>query len=246
MVANFKFGSALRMSRIASSIVLAVWAAPFARSQALAQHEKLLVDGRAVHYDVFASPSSPAIVILLHGSTGPSAIEQEARVLAQQGISAVVLHYFDAAKHRQPDDQDYIAWVKAVDLLVAHLKSSGAKPSRVILYGVSLGASVALAAGSQLDGADAVVDWSGSLPDYFFAHLRGMPPLLIIHGQLDQNVPVANALQLAHLCQIAGFQCRVRIFPNQGHMFVGDALGDATALVHEFIAQNSASDGTHH
>ena len=61
----------------------------------------------------------------------------------------------------------------------------------------------------------AVAEWYGSLPDEFFYQLKGMPPLLILHGQHDDNIPVSNAQQLIQLCRMKNFPCESDIYPNR-------------------------------
>lgn len=158
----------------------------------------------------------------------------EAALFASHGYRTVLLHYYDATASHSPTDQNYAAWVNAVEDLVdeLHRQTPNAK---VYLVGYSLGASVALAAGSQRVPTDAIVEWAGSLPDVFFRQLKGMPPLLILHGRRDTNVPVHNAEQLIRLCGIAHFTCEHEIYPDQGHAFAGPALDDAQARTLAFL-----------
>ncbi len=101
--------------------------------------------------------------------------------------------------------------------------------------GYSLGASIALAAGSQAAPVDAIVEWYGSLPDSFFHKLKGMPPLLILHGQEDTNIPAVNAVQLIRLCALAKFSCESHIYPGQAHGFAGPDLADADLRTIAFL-----------
>ena len=96
--------------------------------------------------------------------------------------------------------------------------------------GFSLGASVALAAGSQRVPVDAIADWYGSLPDSFFEQRKGMPPLLILHGQQDSTIPIVNAQQLARLCEMEHYG-------GEGHGFSDASLKDADQRTLEFLAR---------
>jgi carboxymethylenebutenolidase len=109
---------------------------------------------------------------------------------------------------------------------------------KIYLAGYSLGASVALAAGSQTLPVAAIAEWYGSLPDTFFRNLKGMPPLLILHGERDANVPVINARQLIRLCGMAHFTCESHIYPDQMHGFDEKATADADARTLAFFAQH--------
>jgi dienelactone hydrolase len=108
---------------------------------------------------------------------------------------------------------------------------------KMALLGFSLGASVALSAGSQDLPVDAVVEWYGSLPDEFFYQLKGMPPLLILHGQHDDNIPVTNAQQIMQLCSMKSFTCESHIYPDQGHGFLPPAYEDAVKRTLDFYSR---------
>jgi dienelactone hydrolase len=91
--------------------------------------------------------------------------------------------------------------------------------------GYSLGSSVALAAGSQDLSVDAIAEWYGSLPDEFFYQMNGMPPLLILHGERDSNIPITNAQQLVKLCEMKQLTCDHHFYSDQGHGFTGLGFG---------------------
>jgi carboxymethylenebutenolidase len=103
--------------------------------------------------------------------------------------------------------------------------------------GLSLGASVALAAGSQNARVSAIADWYGSLPDDFLPKLKGMPPLLILHGNRDDVIPIINAQQLVRLCGMEHFACESHFYQDQGHGFMKGALEDADARTLDFFAR---------
>ena len=97
----------------------------------------------------------------------------------------------------------------------------------IFVIGYSLGASVALAAGSRAPPIDAIVEWYGSMPDSFVEQIRSLPPLLILHGAKDSVIPLFNALQLQQLCIFRHLACSLQIYASQGHGFSGKALKDA-------------------
>ena len=180
------------------------------------------------------------VVILLHGASGPAVpfYQDQARFFESHGFTVLLPHYFDATKGRNtPSDGNYRAWVDVVKALVAK-SGGGSGPSgpAVFLMGYSLGASVALAAGSELVPVNAIAEWYGSLPDAFFFRMRGMPPLLILHGAHDDNVPVVNAQQLIRLCGMRKLTCVSHIYPDAGHGFAGKDEKDAEARTLTFFA----------
>jgi dienelactone hydrolase len=195
---------------------------------------------RQVSYEIVGLESSGPIVIMLHGAGGPGVplYRGLAQYLATKNYTVLFLHYFDAADTFRASDQNYIAWEKAVSNLVDECRKNPKwAKRRIALMGFSLGASVALASGSQAISVDAVAEWYGSLPDEFFFKLKGMPPLLILHGQHDDNIPVANAQQLMQLCSMKSFTCESHIYPDQGHGFLPPAYDDAVKRTLDFFAR---------
>ena len=74
-----------------------------------------------------------------------------------------------------------------------------------------------------------------------------MPPLLILHGAQDSNIPVMNAQQLERLCGMKHFDCTTHIYPEESHGFSAGALRDAEQRTLTFFqahAEGSSSRGT--
>lgn len=128
----------------------------------------------------------------------------------------------------EPKTANYRRWAQAVEDIVADLRSRPIPRNRKIaLVGQDLGASVALLAASHKIGVDAMAEWSGLLPNQFFPKLQTLPPLLILHGEQDEQVPVVNARQLVRLCELKDFTCEAGIYPGEGHVFSSRALDSA-------------------
>jgi dienelactone hydrolase len=189
---------------------------------------------KAVAIEQFGTNAALPLMILLHGVNGPSAFYREqASFFAGHGYRVVLPHYMDAGKGQAATDGNYQTWVAAVRNTIDNLQD-GHRSSTVIV-GFSLGASVALALGSEGNGPDGIAEFYGSLPDRYYRDLKGMPPLLILHGGQDTNIPVSNALQLSQLCVQAGFNCDMHIYSTEGHGFTPEALRDADQRVLEFL-----------
>jgi dienelactone hydrolase len=178
-------------------------------------------------------------LILFHGASGPVLFyQQQARYFASHGYHVLMPHYFDAARSGYPSDQNYRLWTAAMQALIGVTREGDSAANRqIVLVGYSLGASVALAVGSQDPSLTAIAEWYGSLPDAFFYAFRGMPPLLILHGERDDNIPVANARQLMKLCAMKQLTCENHLYPDQGHGFDPKALEDADARTLAFLAR---------
>jgi dienelactone hydrolase len=195
---------------------------------------------RQVSYEIFGAESTGPLIVMLHGVGGPEVplYRGLAQYLATKNYTVLFLHYFDAADTFRASDQNYFAWEKAVsDLVDQCRKNPNSAKRKIALLGFSLGASVVLAAGSQAIPVDAVAEWYGSLPDKFFYQLKGMPPLLILHGQHDDNIPVSNAQQLVQLCGMKSFTCESHIYPDQAHGFLPPAYDDAVKRTLDFFSR---------
>ena len=201
--------------------------------------------GKSVAYDLSDDNTSRPVILLLHGASGPALpfYQEQARFFAEKGFTTIVLHYFDATRGSQATTENYRTWAALVAAMVKQFAGDpGANPRRVFLVGYSLGASVALAAGSQGTPVNAIAEWYGSLPDDFFYTMKGMPPLLILHGQQDNNIPVSNAQQLVQLCGVKHLTCESHIYADQGHGFSGRALEDADARTIQFLSKYASTD----
>jgi carboxymethylenebutenolidase len=190
-------------------------------------------------YELLGRPSEKPVIVLLHGASGPGVpfYFDQSRYFAEQGFLVAVPHYFDATGSRDATDANYQAWVNVVGAVIEDLKAYfPGKTPRVFLVGYSLGASIALASGAEGLAVDGIAEWYGSLPDSFFYKMKGMPPLLILHGEDDQNIPVLNAQQLIRLCGMRQLACTSHLYPRAGHGFAGKDLEDADDRTLRFFA----------
>jgi dienelactone hydrolase len=211
-----------------------------ARSREISKIETLSTQQHSMRYEVFGAPSSRSTIIFLHGASGPSVqfYREQAAFFASQGYLVLFPHYFESTKDNVPSEQNYRSWVQAVaDLLVEQRSLPGNETRKFGLIGTSLGASVALAAGSQGMPVEAIADWYGTLPDSYFYQFKSMPPLLILHGELDTNLPIMNARQLQRLCDMKNLICEAHFYSDQGHGFAGAALLDAQRRTLIFFAK---------
>jgi dienelactone hydrolase len=200
--------------------------------------QTLMIGPKKIAYEVFGEDTEGPTLILLHGASGPM-MElnwQQAKFFASHGYRVLIPHYFDATRSSEPSDANYSMWAQVVEKLIEESsKSSVPAQRKAMLLGFSLGASVALVAGSQQADIAAVAEWYGSLPDTFFYKVKGMPPLLILHGGRDQTIPIINALQLIKLCGLKHLTCDSHIYTNQGHGFDSGTVKDADSRTLTFF-----------
>src|SRR6185312_8504769 len=81
----------------------------------------------------------------------------------------------------------------------------------------------------------AVAELFGGLPEQFTGAAGNLPPVLILHGAQDTTVPVEQAYELERILQWHKIPCRIKIYPDQGHVFRGLAQLDAMGQVAQFF-----------
>jgi dienelactone hydrolase len=194
--------------------------------------------GVNVAYEEFGEANSTGCLIVLHGASGPSMplYRDQARFFGTQGFHVFLPHYFDVTGSSSPSSENYQRWASLTAEFVSECRRLPST-EKVFVVGYSLGSSVALAAGSQNLPVDAIAAWYGSLPDEFFYRMKGMPPLLILHGERDSNIPIVNAQQLVKLCELKQLHCDHHFYSDQGHGFMGRALDDADQRTISFFAR---------
>jgi len=219
-------------------LILACLCPLVAHSSANPQKMKFSSNGKSVRYDLFQGNADGPLLIYLHGAEGPddSFYRKQGQYFSARGYTVLLLRYFDTTRTNAATDQNYIVWVQAVRDLVELCRKN--TPNRKIaIIGVSMGAYVALAAGSQGVPVDAIAEWYGGMPAVFSQNIKGMPPLLILHGQRDNFVPVAYAQELIQMCRINHLTCENHIYADQGHGFDDDALKDADGRTNDFFTR---------
>jgi predicted esterase len=189
------------------------------------------------------SPASAA-AIFLHGSGGPGSGNlpylDEMQDLTKKGYCVYILHYLDATgKSPASPEKHYPVWVQGVSDLSRYITAKKNIPIvKIALVGYSLGASIALASAAINPGLGSVIEFSGSLPDEYLPLFNACPPLLIIHGQDDESIPVVNARQLASLCELKKQIYSIELLPKEGHAFSPGAIITSTHKVEAFLNEH--------
>jgi len=166
-------------------------------------------------------------VILLPGSRGwREEYAGYTRRLAEAGYAALALDYL-AGTGIEPAEQDWPRliplWQAQVRAAVEMLRAKGCAPGRLVgLVGYSLGAFLAVSVANQLEGVGAVVDYFGAGgwgKGASEEETRNFPPLLILHGEADSQVPVSLACQLRDAVVAAGGEVEMHLYPGAEHAF---------------------------
>ena len=173
-----------------------------------------------------ATPGPRPAVILLPGSAGwRPEYDRLARPFADSGLVALTLDYYaDAGRGltRAQEQRNWPAWQATIRNAVTWLRANPAVAGQpVALVGYSRGAMLAISIGDTALPVAAIVDLygAGSDDDPPTAHLAAFPPLLILHGDADSNLPVALAHRLHERLRANGADVEIHIYPGAGHGF---------------------------
>jgi carboxymethylenebutenolidase len=169
-----------------------------------------------------------------------------ASLLAEHGFAVYVLHYFDRTGTQSADKptilRNFPIWMKTLwDAISFVEKQPSVDPKRIALLGFSLGAYLSLA-GSSIDGrVQAVVEFYGGLPREMKLFMRRLCPTLILHGEVDPTIPVAEAYNLQRLLEEKSIPYEIKIYPGVGHGFEREVWGDATVRALRFLQKHLTS-----
>ncbi len=184
-------------------------------------------------------------VIGLHGSGGGyPVVAAPARMLAAQGFAVYVLHYFDRTGTEWVSDRSTIvrhapAWMKTLwDSVTFVSRQPEVDPERIGLLGFSLGAYLSLAAASIDHRIKAVVDFFGGFPREMKLFMRRFCPVLILHGEADETVPVSEAHAIRELAERKRVPYEIKIYPGVGHGFSPDVMLDAAQRTLSFLKRH--------
>jgi carboxymethylenebutenolidase len=181
-------------------------------------------------------PGKYPAVLVVHGAGGMTIggplFREASRRLARQGYVAHVVHYFDLTGTRIADmstmKEHFPAWMRVVaDGITNVAKQPNVDGRRVGLLGFSLGSYLSLSLSVYDARVLAIVEYFGGLPEPLRKEVKSLPPTLILHGDADAVVPVAEAKALETLFKEKKVAHEVRIYPGQGHGFHGDPHEDA-------------------
>ncbi len=207
--------------------------------------------GKSIRLDCFLPSSNgrrfPAI-IGLHGSGGGHAsMAEPASLLAAQGYAVYVLHYFERTGTTEIDGlatiaRNFPAWMKTLwDAVSFVARQPSVDPERIGLLGFSLGAYLALSAAAIDSRVKIVVDYFGGFPKEMKLFMRRFCPVLILHGEQDATVPVAEAYHLQQMLEKKQIPYEMKIYSGVGHGFSGEIWRDSGLRTLAFLNHHLAA-----
>ena len=200
--------------------------------------------GKAIRVDAYlpeTPPSTMPAVVALHGAGGNVAgMERYASALAAEGFAVYVLHYFDRTGTVSADKpaifRNFPVWMKTLWDAISFVETQPqVDRSRIALLGFSLGAYLSLATSAIDPRVRVVVEFFGGMPKEMNLFMRRLCPVLILHGEADATVPVAEAYHLQKLLEKKGVPYEMKIYPGEGHGFESEIWRDAGLRSLQFL-----------
>lgn len=194
----------------------------------------------------------PAILVL-HASggllaRGGATVRQWADAFAEHGYVAFVVHYFDRTGDVRTDDAyedaTFPLWTAALRDAVTFARSDRHVDStRVDAFGVSLGGFMALALGADDPRVSRLVVLSGGFFDALAPQVHRLPPTLLIHGDSDDVVPLAEARRVDRTLSRLGVPHALVVYPGASHTLDDSLVSDAERRALRFLDARSAREG---
>ena len=137
-------------------------------------------------------------------------------------------------------EQAQASLATSVEMLNAFLDDTakGARigPERTVLVGFSQGTMMSLhVAPRRAHAVAGIVGFSGRLllPETLAAEAVSKPPVLLVHGDMDEVVPMSEMPAAEAALKAAGFDVATHVSPGIGHGIAPDGLGLALGFIKE-------------
>ncbi len=122
------------------------------------------------------------------------------------------------------------------------MESVGVGLAETILFGFSQGTMMSLhVAPRRAEPVAGVVGFSGRLldPENLAAEVKCRPPVVLIHGDQDEMVPIASLAVAADALVEAGFETYTHVSKGTGHGIAPDGLGVSLQFMHQKLGIKS-------
>jgi phospholipase/carboxylesterase len=122
------------------------------------------------------------------------------------------------------------------------LAAEGLRPDRMVLLGFSQGTMMSLhVAPRRSEPVAGVVGFSGRLlsPERLAAEAVSKPPVLLVHGDADDIVPIASLREAGEALTQAGFETYGHVMRGTAHGIAPDGLSVALAFMREKLGIGS-------
>jgi carboxymethylenebutenolidase len=210
-------------------------------------------DGHSVTIEQYdpAGRGARYAVMVVHGGGGPDGGWRESGIteaLVGAGYSVFVPHYFEGSGgkwDRNLRPEQFLSYVRTLNDASRYMaEQTGIRRQKIGLVGFSLGGYLVLALAEESishppplrsPDIEAVVEFYGAMPEFAAQRMTRMPPVLILHGELDEIVPVSRAYELEKLLVHKGSRYEMKIYAGQKHGLEGEAVADANRRATSFL-----------
>lgn len=188
-------------------------------------------------------------VIFLHGVYAIHPDQHAfAQTLAMHGYVVLLLDYYRG--NSQGENAAWKTYEKIVKRALAYLQHlPEVDPGRIGIVGFSQGAFLAVSTAGAAPAVRAVVAFYGGAPRNLERYVHRLPPTLILHGDQDDNVPVAGAYRLHEEMVQHGRTAEIHVYPGVAHSFNqagiyfdGEAKRDAQERTLSFLDRHLKGD----
>jgi carboxymethylenebutenolidase len=196
-------------------------------------------------------------VIILHGNGGLTErtmphYARYAAALAAQGIDAYIVAYYSQDDTRGMTTTDgeargryararFRPWTLLVAEMVNAILERPESSQRIGLLGMSQGGFLSATESSMDPRISALVVLYGGMPPSLTARITHLPPLLELHGDADEVVPIKMGNALVAKARELNVPALQTVYPGEGHVFDADPdkadARDATTRTVAFFAQ---------
>ena len=122
------------------------------------------------------------------------------------------------------------------------LEQEGITPSQLVLFGFSQGTMMSLHVAPRRSEAIAgIVGFSGRLlePEKLAGEALSRPPVLLVHGDADDIVPISSLQEAGEALTQAGFETYAHVMRGTAHGIAPDGLSVALAFMRDKLGIGS-------
>jgi carboxymethylenebutenolidase len=175
------------------------------------------------------------VVVLVHGAGGftPFArhYESYAEALVPRGFRVCAVLYYSAedtrvvagkgrSDRRTLFERRFTQWVRTIHGAADSLRElPTTRRDAIGMLGFSQGAYLAVAVAGTHPGVKALAEFYGGFPFPMEARITQLPPTLIVHGESDTVIPVAEARAMEAIARARATSYTMKLYPGAGHGF---------------------------
>jgi carboxymethylenebutenolidase len=117
-------------------------------------------------------------------------------------------------------------WARKIGEIADFSRTRKSSSGRVGLLGLSNGGFLAVGASALDPQVSAIVVLYGGIPGPLRDEIKHLPPLLALHGEADNVLPIAEGRALVDRAKALGGEAELVVYPGAGHGFDFDERYD--------------------